>query len=80
MLYNGSIKSNNARDDIMINLNQYEKRPLFDPIQTHALYGVRKEDVFEVKAELKKFGATRFRVVKSGIIGLVIVCYKAKKS
>lgn len=57
----------------MLNL---DIRELFDPIQTHAAYGVPTEQVTIVKQTLKAKGATRFRVVKSGIVGQVIVCFK----
>jgi len=48
-------------------------------VQTHAAYRVPKLNVDALKAELKtKHGATRFRIVKSGIEGVVIVCFKLK--
>ena len=52
---------------------------LFDHVQTHAVYRVPVEAVDEVKALLReKVKATRFRMVKSGIVGVVIVCFKAR--
>lgn len=54
-------------------------REIFDPVQTHAVYKVPVEDVDDLKKGLKEKGATRFRVVKSGIKGLVIICFKYKK-
>jgi len=57
----------------------YRVETLFDPVQTHAAYRVPKLNVDALKAELKtKHGATRFRIVKSGIEGVVIVCFKLK--
>lgn len=55
-------------------------RELFDPVQTHAVYGVYKQDVPEVKRLLKEKGATRFRIVKNRITGMCIVCFKEKKT
>ena len=52
---------------------------LFDPVQTHAVYRVPVESVDELKTLLKeKVKATRFRKVKSGISGAVILCFKAR--
>ena len=51
---------------------------IFDPVQTHALYGVTKSDRDEAKAALKKAGAGRLRVV-SNRHGFVIICFKVKK-
>ena len=56
----------------------YEVRPLFDPIQTHAVYGVLVENVAALKEGLRAQGATKFRIVKTGIKGIVIVCFKSK--
>jgi|TARA_B110000240_G_C13113544_1_gene289438 hypothetical protein len=50
-------------------------RELFDPVQTHAAYGVPAARVDEVKAALKATGAKRFRTVKNN--GMAIVCFKA---
>jgi len=53
-------------------------RTLFDPVQTHAVYGVHPDNVAKVKSELKEeFKATRFRVVTAGT-GNKIVCFKLK--
>lgn len=57
----------------------FEVRELFDPIQTHAAYGVPVEDVDLVKERLRELGAVRFRVVRTGITGVKIVCFKLKK-
>lgn len=57
----------------------YEVRELFDPIQTHAAYGVPVERVDLVKERLRELGAVRFRVVRTGIIGQKIVCFKLKE-
>jgi hypothetical protein len=52
---------------------------LFDPVQTHAVYGVTADNLSEVKKELKALGATRFRVLKTGFGTLRIVCFKYSK-
>lgn len=54
-------------------------KELFDPIQTHAVYGVHAESLNEVKAVLKAHGANRFRVVAAGMAGVKILCFKFKK-
>lgn len=51
---------------------------LFDPVQTHALYGLSKENVLEFKEKLKKMGANRFRTVTNHY-GRKILCFSAKK-
>lgn len=51
---------------------------IFDYVQTHALYGIRKDDALEAKRLLKEAGASSFRVVNNDF-GLVIVCFKMKK-
>lgn len=57
----------------------YRLQELFDPVQTHALYGVPVEQVDDVKDELrKKFGATRFRLV-TAYNKSKIICFKTKK-
>ncbi len=60
-----------------IDTSMYIKE-LFDPVQTHAVYGVNVALVDEVKFALKQAGANRFRVCKAGIKGLKIVCFKVK--
>ena len=50
-------------------------RTLFDPVQSHAVYGVPKRHEQAVKAELKRLKATRLRVVRT-VTDLVIVCFK----
>ena len=50
---------------------------IFDPIQTHALYGVHKDDALEAKRLLKEAGASSFRVVKNRF-GFAIICFKVK--
>ena len=60
----------------------YNKRtiePLFDPVQTHAVYSVNTQEVIEVKAILKKHKATRIRIVQPFMKGIKIVCFKAPK-
>ncbi len=53
-------------------------RSLFDPVQTHAAYQICEERVPAIRASLKSLGATRFRIVKTRIKGLVVVCFKMK--
>lgn len=48
---------------------------IFDHIQTHALYGIPKEDVSRAKEELGNIGAKRFRMVKNSY-GFYIICFK----
>ena len=48
---------------------------LFDPVQTHALYGIPKRDADEAKEALKAIGAKRFRVVNNAF-GFSIICFK----
>ena len=50
---------------------------LSDRIQTHAIYGIRKEDKDMVKLQLKKMGAKKFRVVTANAKYLVIICFDA---
>ena len=47
---------------------------LFDPHQTHGLYGVRVDDVQYWKDFLKKHGGKKFRVVKN-CYGNAIICF-----
>ena len=47
---------------------------LFDPHQTHALYGVTPEKIDYWKDYLKSFGAKKFRVVKNGYYP--IICFE----
>ena len=47
---------------------------LFDPHQTHGLYGVRVDDVPRWKEYLKENGAKKFRVVKNQY-GFAIICF-----
>lgn len=57
----------------------YEVKKLFDPVQTHAAYGVPVTMKDQVIAALKAKGATRFRTVKNTYLKeLVIVCFKMK--
>lgn len=58
------------------------QQKLFDPVQTHAVYGLTEHTLPRVKEELKKKGATRFRVVKCKLHnnkpnGWQILCYKS---
>ena len=51
---------------------------LFDPVQTHGLYGISKDEVDTFKKKLKELGANRFRVVKASG-DFRILCFKANK-
>jgi hypothetical protein len=56
-----------------------EVRELFDPIQTHAVYGVYPCEVDSIKLALKeKLNATRFRIV-TNMMGGKIICFKLKR-
>lgn len=58
--------------------NGYRVQELFDPVQTHALYGVPTGSVEQVKQELReKLNAKRFRVVTAHNNSKVI-CFKLK--
>jgi hypothetical protein len=48
---------------------------VFDPVQTHALYGITKGEAAEAKEALKAIGAKRFRVVNNSY-GFAIICFK----
>lgn len=56
--------------------SRYYIQELFDPIQTHAVYNVPKEEVDTVKKILYQNGATRLRVVRANSKDLRIVCFK----
>ena len=56
----------------------FQVQELFDPVQTHAVYGVPHNQADEVKQRLKELGAVRFRMVKNRY-GFTIVCFKLKK-
>ena len=57
---------------------KYDMRELFDPIQSHAVYGIHPSDVDRVKQDLKEsLKATRFRVVTTRY-GSKIICFKLK--
>ena len=60
---------------------------LFDPVQTHGLYGLTDDNLDQAKEWLKEQGATRFRTVKCRSMinrkgnGYRILCFKwAKKA
>lgn len=54
------------------------QQTLFDPVQTHAVYGLTEDTLKEVKEQLKKNGATRFRTVKCRKPSCFrILCYKS---
>lgn len=63
-----------------ISIPGYDIGELFDPIQTHAVYGVCKADVSTIKQILREQEATHFRIVKSGVHGMCIVCFKTKET
>ena len=50
---------------------------LFDPIQTHAIYGLAKTNKEEVKQSLKEMGAKKFRMVQPHAKSLIIICFDA---
>lgn len=52
--------------------------PLFDPIQTHAVYGITDADIANLKKQLITLGAKRFRTVKIRKSDLRILCFNAK--
>lgn len=53
----------------------YKIKKIFDHIQTHAVYEVLDTDVEYIKSELKKIGATKFRIVVP-YKGIKIICFK----
>lgn len=58
-----------------IDSNFYVKY-VFDPVQTHALYGVinSPSNIKSIKNQLKEIGATHLRVVKNK--EYVTICFK----
>ena len=62
-----------------LNLDGIYQQSLFDPVQTHGVYGLTKNTLPKVKEYLKANGATRFRTVKANGAGFFILCYKTKK-
>lgn len=52
--------------------------PVYDPVQTHALYGITASDIDKFKEDLKRIGAKRFRTV-SNRFGFKILCFNAEK-
>ena len=50
---------------------------IFDPIQTHALYGITADELPKFKEKLKKLGARKFRTC--GRKGFKILCFKINK-
>ena len=52
---------------------------IFDRRQTHAIYGVTQWNMDDIKKELKKIGANKFRTVKANGKGLFIVCFSVEK-
>ena len=55
---------------------KYYKR-LFDPVQSHAIYGLTDINVDKEKEKLKKLDARNFRIVKSSVFR--ILCFDASK-
>jgi ABC-type amino acid transport system permease subunit len=53
---------------------------VFDPVQTHAIYGIGPDDIPYLKEYIKKnkYG-NYFRVVKTAYKTIVILCFKIKK-
>jgi hypothetical protein len=62
---------------ISLDIGQYIKE-LWDPVQTHAVYGVPEHQVPQLKNRLKSMGCKRFRIVTPRLLkGIKIVCFKA---
>ncbi len=53
------------------------QQTLFDPVQSHGVYGLTETTLPLVKEALKEMGAKRFRVVGSKKFGRYILCYKS---
>ena len=49
---------------------------IYDPIQTHAVYGITKEDLDKVKKVLTDYKCSRFRTVKTRT-NFIILCFKS---
>ncbi|MCH9735921.1 MAG: hypothetical protein K0U78_15435 [Actinomycetia bacterium] len=65
--------------DIQRIMHSLEIREISDPIQTHAVYNVSSDDLDELKKRLREsIKAIRFRVVKTYVDGVVILCFKVK--
>lgn len=52
---------------------------LYDTVQSHALYGIGKDEVESHKEQLKKLGANKFRVVTATSKYFKILCFNATK-
>jgi hypothetical protein len=57
---------------------------IFDPRQTHAVYGLCEHTAPQCKDQLKQLGATQFRTVKcknhqGKPNGFLILCFNSKK-
>ena len=52
---------------------------IFDPVQSHAVYGIHEENLNEVKEILKLCGANKFRTIK-GTKGWRILAFNFKKA
>lgn len=66
----------------LIKTNEYSSKPmlpvLFDPRQTHALLGVKNEELEFYKNKLKELGAYKFRKVKVDE-NTTTLCFSAEK-
>lgn len=61
-------------------VNGYYVKELFDPVQTHGVYGVPDYSVESVTKQVKEmYGATCLRIVKVTNSNLRIVCFKRKR-
>ncbi len=56
--------------------NNFKK--LYDPRQTHAVYGVTEGTMDQLKSELKNVGANKFRKVKANGHNLWILCFSVE--
>lgn len=53
-------------------------KKLYDPRQTHAVYGVTEGTMDQLKSELKNVGANKFRKVKANGHNLWILCFSVE--
>ncbi len=71
------------KGEYIINLTHVVKKhggyiqTLFDPQQTHAVYGCTQDSLDKLKLTLKYLGANKFRLVKNN--GFPILCFNASK-
>jgi hypothetical protein len=57
----------------------YSWKEIFDPVQTHVFYEVDKDDIPELKSELKAGGASKFRTIKNKNTGNYMLAFDASK-